>query len=156
MGFLLWLIVATVSLCLSAEAARNTGDMIEAATRSPQQDKSLLRGLRKSEPIHAVLFAVGGFLGMGVVAGSRRFGALAALVSVIIFLSAYGILLETIQEYFIPGRAFQWVDVCVNELGIILGAGLWGLIALLIRAGSSRYTWHERSLIKREKGKPQR
>jgi len=39
-------------------------------------------------------------------------------------LTAFSITSELIQEYGIPGRAFEWGDLLVNQLGIVLGLAL--------------------------------
>ncbi len=71
-AFLLWLVAAGTLLCMPAEVARDTGDRIKTSTTVKGQEKSLFHGLRKEEPFHMLVFAVGGGLGMACVITNRR------------------------------------------------------------------------------------
>lgn len=43
--------------------------------------------------------------------------------------TAYGVLLEGIQEWIIPGRGFELLDIIANFIGTILGfAATWIIV----------------------------
>jgi hypothetical protein len=119
---------------MPAEVARDTGDRIETATTVKGQEKSLFHGLRKEEPFHMLLFAVGGGLGMACVITNRR-RLLLLFTFVVLSVSAYGILIEIVQQRFIAGRSFQWSDVGSNSLGIVAGCLVFVLLYGLWRSG---------------------
>lgn len=48
-----------------------------------------------------------------------------------ILLSALYGLTDEIHQLFVPGRAFQWVDVLVDGLGILLGLSLYVFIQFM-------------------------
>ena len=63
--------------------------------------------------------------------GERRKFAIAAA------LFAHGILLEGLQEVFVPGRGFELSDIVANGLGIMLA----GLLMMFLRARANLGTW---------------
>lgn len=56
------------------------------------------------------------------------------LKSVLLGLLAYGALIEILQS-FTPTRSAEWLDLCADGVGILLG---WGLVGLWHKIGSLR------------------
>lgn len=121
---IIWTLIIVTLMCLPGSALPN-----ESNFKIPQFDKL----------VHAGVF--GGFVFLwGLYTSKRRSELRVLLTRFFIFYllgCAYGIAMEFVQLYWIPGRDFDVVDMLADVLGAGIGYGLCHLLLLLPEAKSS-------------------
>jgi VanZ family protein len=127
-AFAIWLLLVTAILCTPARTVRQANARVTAVVAVKAQSKTEAYKLFQSgDSWHAALFFILGILAMRL----RRWSLPINLLAVFLLVSGYGFTIEVIQQFFIPGRSFQWSDLAVNEMGLILGLVLAGVVQWL-------------------------
>jgi len=60
-----------------------------------------------------------------------------------ILLSAFYALTDEIHQIFIPGRAFQWLDLVMDSLGILLGLALYVFVQFMRSKSQEQQSLYE-------------
>lgn len=77
--------------------------------------------------LHGFLFALLSFTMMVGFLKQYQFRVLALNASkiVIVFGLSYGIVIEVLQDLFLPDRSFEWLDILADGVGTVLGFSLF-------------------------------
>ncbi len=120
---LLWLAGTSLALFSPAVRVRQVRDEVRTALGAGRADHAApSRSTWEDEDTwHGGLF-----LGLGIllIAQWPRPRRRSRIVPACVALTAFSIASEVIQERFVPGRAFEWNDLFVNQLGLVAGLAL--------------------------------
>lgn len=125
-----WCILTLMALCTPAQTVRQASGSVNAAGFVHAREQTVVVcAFNNGLYWHAALF-----FGMGLLAGAglppRRRHLPQAWAGLLAGLTGFSVATELIQEWFIPGRAFSWRDLAANEVGLLAGLLLGGLLAM--------------------------
>lgn len=116
--FHIWWLLTTVMLLTPGDTIRQVNEgMKDHSAKTTQTRSAIYKMVQDEENWHAGLFFVLGIFAVLQLKTHRRF----RFVVLILLFSSFGLLIELIQEFFIPGRAFEWGDLVMNEMGLMIG-----------------------------------
>jgi VanZ family protein len=91
-------------------------------------DSSLLDINHLDKYLHIAMYFFGSF-SLGYFLNSKKIQKIRSWILLCVLVTAYGVLLEEIQEWIIPGRGFELLDIIANFIGTILGlAATWIIV----------------------------
>ena len=129
---LVWVLMTSVILWSPADSIRKAGSEVRKATASVGTPRQLL--IFDGDNWHLFLF-----LGLAVLLtcypdSLRRNEILMLLV----LLTAYSTVTEIVQEVLVPGRAFEWQDMGLNQVALTVGVALTSMARCSSLAMSAR------------------
>lgn len=77
----------------------------------------------RDKVLHASAYGIGAIMVMHGFLGER--------VRLLLLVFAWGVLME-IGQRFVPGRSFEFADMLANGIGIVIGVGIFGTLAVVI------------------------
>lgn len=98
-------------------------------------DSSLLDINHLDKYLHIAMYFFGSF-SLGYFLNSKKFRKNRSWILLCVLVTAYGVLLEGIQEWIIPGRGFELLDIIANFIGTILGLAATWIIVKNINYGN--------------------
>lgn len=116
--FAFWLLATSVILLTPRDTVRSTS---AAVKRQPVVQ------VHKGTPVYRTVddgdnWHLFWFFGLGLLAMMLPRERLTSnTILIVAALSLYSLATELIQEYVIQGRAFQWYDLLMNQIGIVTG-----------------------------------
>jgi len=115
----IWILATSIVLWTPRDTVRSTG---AAVRRQPairmHKGTPVYNTVHDSDNWH--LFWFFGLAGLAWLLPQKP--TLKTAITLLVLLNLYSVATELIQEFFIPGRRFEWGDLLLNAIGI--GAGL--------------------------------
>lgn len=117
--FAVTLVATTVVLLTPAESVRHSSASVKRQpTVKAQRNTIIYKAINDGDNWHVFWFFV--LAGMGMLLPATP--SLRSGIIILLLLNAYSLSSEVIQETLIPGRSFEWPDLGMNALGIVVGA----------------------------------
>ena len=132
---LVWILMASVILWSPADSISQAGSELRKATASVVPSRTPRQLLIFDGDNWHLFFS----FGLAVLATCYpRHLRRNEILRLLVLLTVYSTVTEIVQEIFVPGRAFEWQDMGLNQVGLTVGVALTSMARCSSLARSAR------------------